>query len=148
MISIVLANATFPDGKRADVHIDGDRIAAFARVGTPSPDGAERIDLGDALLTPAMVDGHIHLDKTLLGLPFQAHRAGDTVAERIAREKELRREIRYSVENRARRLIEIGADELAPILGVELRGHAGRPDEIAEHHRDRTALRVIAGGRR
>ena len=105
MISIVLANATFPDGKRADVHIDGARIAAFAEAGAQSPPGAERIDLGGALLTPGMVDGHIHLDKTLLGLPFQPHRPGDTVAERIAREKELRRETRYSVEDRARRLI-------------------------------------------
>jgi cytosine deaminase len=105
MISIVLANATLPDGKRADVHIDGDRIAAFADVGPPLPAGAERIDLGGALVAPGMVDGHIHLDKTLLGLPFQPHRAGDTVAERIAREKELRRETRYPVEDRARRLI-------------------------------------------
>jgi cytosine deaminase len=105
MISIVLANATLPDGKRADVHIDGARIAAFAEAGAQSPPGAERIDLGGALLTPGMVDGHIHLDKTLLGLPFQPHRPGDTVAERIAREKELRRETRYSVEDRARRLI-------------------------------------------
>jgi cytosine deaminase len=105
MISIVLANATFPDGKRAHVHIDGDRIAALPELGAPSPAGAERIDLGGALLAPAMVDGHIHLDKTLLGLPFQPHRPGDTVAERIAREKELRRELHYSVEDRARRLI-------------------------------------------
>jgi cytosine deaminase len=126
MISIVLANATFPDGKRADVHIDGDRIAAFARVGTPSPDGAERIDLGDALLTPAMVDGHIHLDKTLLGLPFQAHRAGDTVAERIAREKELRREIRYSVENRARRLI----GQVVAFGTTALRSHVDIDSEV------------------
>jgi cytosine deaminase len=105
MISIVLANAALPDGKRADVHIAGDRIAAFAELGAPSPADAERVDLGGALLAPGMVDGHIHLDKTLLGLPFQPHRAGDTVAERIAREKELRRETRYSVEDRARRLI-------------------------------------------
>src|SRR5580692_2000463 len=106
MISIVLANATLPDGKRADVHIDGDRVAAFAEAGAQSQPGAERIDIGGALLTPGMVDGHIHLDKTLLGLPFQPHRAGDTVAERIAREKELRRELRYPVELRARRLIQ------------------------------------------
>ncbi|HLJ69834.1 MAG TPA: amidohydrolase, partial [Roseiarcus sp.] len=69
-------------------------------------DGAERIDLHGALLVPGFVDGHIHLDKTLLGLPFQPHRRGDTVAERIAREKELRRELRYPVEERSRRLIE------------------------------------------
>ena len=36
------------------------------------------IDLAGALLLPGFVDGHIHLDKTLLGLPFQPHRPGDT----------------------------------------------------------------------
>jgi hypothetical protein len=40
-------------------------------------------------------------------------------------------------------LVEIGVDEIAPILGVELRREARRADEIAEHHGDRAAL----GGR-
>src|SRR5262245_42511050 len=39
--------------------------------------------------------------------------------------------------------IEISADEVAPFFGIELRGNAGRTDEIAEHHRDIAAL---AGG--
>ena len=106
MTSTILANAFLADGRRVDVHIDGGRIAAIAETGAPSLAGAERIDLSGALLVAGMVDGHIHLDKTLLGLPFQPHRAGDTVAERIAREKELRRELRYSVEDRAKRLIQ------------------------------------------
>jgi cytosine deaminase len=103
--STILAHATLADGRRADVHIDDGRIAAIAETGAPALAGAERIDLGGALLVAGMIDGHIHLDKTLLGLPFQPHRAGDTVAERIAREKEQRRELRYSVEDRARHLI-------------------------------------------
>jgi hypothetical protein len=39
-------------------------------------------------------------------------------------------------------VIEIGADEVAPVLSVERRREAGRPDQIAEHHCDRTALGV------
>jgi hypothetical protein len=36
--------------------------------------------------------------------------------------------------------IQIGVDEVAPVLWVELRGEAGRANEIAEHHCDRTAF--------
>ena len=36
--------------------------------------------------------------------------------------------------------IEIGADEVAPLLGIELRGNASRPDQVAEHHRQIAAL--------
>ena len=42
--------------------------------------------------------------------------------------------------HRLRRFVEIGVDEVAPVLGVELRGKARRADKIAEHHRDRAAL--------
>src|ERR1700758_2035267 len=35
---------------------------------------------------------------------------------------------------------EISADEVAPLLGIELRGNTGRADEITEHHRDIAAL--------
>ena len=107
MTILILGDASLPDGRRADLRIAEGRIAEIAASGNlAASERAERIDLGGALLVPGFVDGHIHLDKTLLGLPFQPHRRGDTVAERIAREKELRRELRYSVEERARRLIE------------------------------------------
>ena len=42
--------------------------------------------------------------------------------------------------HRRRSFVEIGVDEVAPVLGVELCGETRRADEIAEHHRDRTAL--------
>jgi hypothetical protein len=38
------------------------------------------------------------------------------------------------------RRIEIGVDQVTPVLRVEPRGEARRADEIAEHHRDRAAL--------
>jgi hypothetical protein len=47
--------------------------------------------------------------------------------------------------------VEIRVNEVAPVLSVELRDKARRPDEIAKHHCDRAALgrdfRTL-GGRR
>ena len=47
-----------------------------------------------------------------------------------------------AAETRHRRggLVEIGADQVAPVLGVQPRRETRRADEIAEHDRDRTAL--------
>ena len=39
--------------------------------------------------------------------------------------------------------IEVGVNEIAPLLSIELGGNAGRIHEIAEHHREVAAL---AGG--
>jgi len=100
-----LTNARLADGRRVDVGISDGRIATIDPAGTVSDAAAPTIDLDGALLFPGFVDGHIHLDKTLLGLPFQPHRPGASIAERIARERELRRELRSPVEDRARRLI-------------------------------------------
>jgi cytosine deaminase len=102
----ILADGRLSDGRRVDIEITDGRIARIAAVGTVQAGGAERIALDGALLLPGLVEGHIHLDKTLLGLPFIPHRPGDSVAERIAAEKALRRELSYPVEKRAMRLIE------------------------------------------
>ena len=42
--------------------------------------------------------------------------------------------------DRRRGRVEIAADEIAPVLGVEFRGDAGRADEVAEHHGQVAAL--------
>ena len=105
MTATLIADARLADGRCALVRIEDGRIAEIGEPGAATATDAERIDLGGALLVPGFVDGHIHLDKTLLGLPFQPHRPGDSVAERIAREKELRRELGYPVEERAKQLI-------------------------------------------
>ena len=43
--------------------------------------------------------------------------------------------------------VEVTPHQIAPVLGIELRREARRADEVAEHHRDRTALGVLAGRR-
>ena len=54
---------------------------------------------------------------------------------------ELLQHMAAETRHRSRSLVEIGADEVATIFGVELGRKARRADEIAEHHRDRPALR-------
>ena len=100
-----LAGALLDDGRRVDVRIADGRIAAIEPAGG-GPAGETAIDLGGRLLAPAFVDGHIHLDKTLLGLDWQPHLPGDSVAERIAAEKRLRAGLAMPLAARASRLIE------------------------------------------
>jgi cytosine deaminase len=93
---LALLGARLPDGRVADVQFAEGRIAAIAAVGQKlvGEGGALRestgaIDLAGRLLCPAFVDGHIHLDKTLIGRPWCPHRPGDSISKRIAAEKAL-----------------------------------------------------------
>jgi cytosine deaminase len=79
---MILRNALLPDGSRHDIELKDGRIAAFL---PPSPGES----LG--LVLPPLVDGHIHLDKTLLGLPWLSNQAlGNGVADRIEAERKVR----------------------------------------------------------
>ena len=49
--------------------------------------------------------------------------------------------------HRRRGGVDVAADEIPPILGVEFRGDAGRADEIAEHHGEVAALGGFYGRR-
>jgi cytosine deaminase len=78
----MVRNATLPDGSRHDIDIRDGRIAALRPPTTSEP---------GVLLMPPLVDGHIHLDKTLLGLPWVPNQAvGNTVADRIEAERKVR----------------------------------------------------------
>ena len=78
----MIRNARLPDGSRHDIEIKDGRIAALRPPSEAEP---------GVLLLPPLIDGHIHLDKTLLGLPWVPNQAaGNTVADRIAAERKVR----------------------------------------------------------
>ncbi len=83
---MLLTNARLPHGPGAtslvDVAIANGRIAAI----TPAS-GRTGLDLAGALLLPGFVDGHVHLDKTLWGLPWRPHSGAATVPQRIEHER-------------------------------------------------------------
>jgi cytosine deaminase len=101
---MILANARLPQGGLADVDIAGGLIAALHTSGSTDRPG-ERIDLKGALLLPAFVDGHIHLDKTHWGAPRLPHFEGHSVRERIAAERVERHRVALPIEARASALI-------------------------------------------
>ena len=71
----LLTNLRLPDGGSGGRRIairDG-RIAEIVSLGSPDPGAREVLDLQGDLLLPGLVDGHIHLDKTLFGLPWVSH---------------------------------------------------------------------------
>ena len=80
---MLIKNALLADGSRHDIEVKDGRISAFL----PPSSGAPGL-----FVMPPLVDGHIHLDKTLLGLPWVPNRAGDTVASRIEAERGVRAE--------------------------------------------------------
>ena len=83
-------NATLPGGSTHDIEVAGGRIAALLPASTGAA-GSTDVDLGGALVLPPLVDGHIHLDKTLLGLPWLPNQAaGNRVADRIEAERKVR----------------------------------------------------------
>ncbi|MFJ6217168.1 amidohydrolase family protein [Streptomyces sp. NPDC092296] len=117
----VLADVTLPDGRRADVSLRDGRIAAVHDRGTgrsserssdrgsptgpPTAPDRGRIELAGALLLPALVDGHSHLDKTFLGAPWQPHTGGSSVRERVAAELDARQRLTTPVTERAQALV-------------------------------------------
>jgi cytosine deaminase len=92
---IVLRNAVLAGGDCVDIAIDGGRIASV-RPGIG--DGRQTVDLNKRLVLPALVDAHVHLDKTLLGLPWRSHQAPDTTLGRIEVEKVFRSASPHSVD--------------------------------------------------
>jgi cytosine/creatinine deaminase len=94
-VDTILANARLADGSSTDILIRDGTIAGF---GAAAPDGAATVDLAGRLVLPALIDAHVHLDKTLLGLPWHPHAAANTTQGRIAAEKDLRRTLAWPVE--------------------------------------------------
>ncbi len=103
---LTLRDARLADGRRVDVALADGRIAAIGPAGSLAGEDGPALACRGGLLSPSFVEGHVHLDKTLLGLPLVPHRPGASVADRIRNEKDLRRTLPLGVEARGGRLIE------------------------------------------
>ncbi|MFF7439545.1 amidohydrolase [Streptomyces sp. NPDC008122] len=146
-----LLGAALPDGRTADVHLEDGRVSAVEPhvPGRPALPGA--LDLGGALLLPALVDGHAHLDKTLLGAPWRPHRATTTLQEQIESERESRRTEEVPVAERAaalaRRMVSLGTGhvrshvDVDPDTGLD---HLHALLGVREEFRDRLGIQLVA----
>lgn len=82
-----LTNLRGTDGAPLEILVKDGRIAAL---GASVEGGKDPVDGGGDLVLPALVDSHLHLDKSLAGLPWQPHAAGPDRQSRIDTEKRMR----------------------------------------------------------
>lgn len=146
----LLHDVRLPDGRRADIRIaDGRIVEVGAGLAARHPD-AERVDGRGHLVLAALVDGHVHLDKTLTGLPWMAHRAGPDRQSRIETEQRLRESL-PPVAGRAaslvRQCIARGTAairthvDVTPELGLD---HLRAILEVRERFADSVQIQIVA----
>lgn len=124
MIDLLLRNCRLPDGTLADIRVAEGRIAA---VGASDEPAREVVQVGGRLVTPGLVEAHIHLDKAFLMEGVTAPEG--TLAEAIRVTAEAKR--RFTVEEireRARRVLDLAVRagttamrshvEVDPIVGL------------------------------
>ncbi|MGI8872621.1 MAG: cytosine deaminase [Candidatus Limnocylindria bacterium] len=137
-------------GEPVDVAVEGDRIAAIRPRRQLKANGSTELDAEGGLLSPPLVDPHIHLDAVLtVGEP--RHNASGTLIEGILTWAERKRELTIDdVKRRARQAIHW---EVAQGTGL-IRSHVDVCDpkltalrallELREEVRDLVDLRLIA----
>lgn len=111
MPAAFLTNGLSPEGAPIDIAVEEGRIAAIVPHDAHGAPRAGTIDLGGRLVLPGLIDGHVHLDKTLLGLAWMPHRAGPSVRERIDNERRIQASLGASVAERAGRLVELAVSQ-------------------------------------
>jgi cytosine/creatinine deaminase len=123
---LLLRDGLLPDGRRTDIGCRDGRIAAMGALGD-APSASVR-ELDGRLVTPGLVDAHVHLDKALLST--RAPSLEGTLAEAIRVTGEAKR--RFTIEDiraRARQVLDLavrsgttamrGHVEVDPIVGLK-----------------------------
>ena len=88
-----------------DLLIENGRFAQ-RRPASNTPLAASDIDGQHQLLTAALVESHVHLDKTLYGQPWRPNSAGPTLKDYISNERRILREVTAPIAERAGALLE------------------------------------------
>ena len=78
-LDAILTHCRLADGHLVSIGIADGGIASLSQDAEPSLSNRVPIlDICGDLVLPGLVDGHIHLDKTLMGLPWMPRAVGPT----------------------------------------------------------------------
>ena len=162
-MTVVLRNVRPWGGDAADVTLDGGVIAAVGPVtsagaapaGASSAagpaSGAEVVEGRGRILLPSFSDVHVHLDSTLLGLPFRPHTGASGVWNMMLNDRQNWRHAEASVAERATltlgAMIERGTTRVRSYAQVDADAGLERFEGVLaarEAHRDRADVAVIA----
>src|SRR6266480_324651 len=145
-----LTNCRLADGRLVDIGIVGGTIAAVGEGAASLSNTAPALDMRGDLVLPGLVDGHMHLDKTLTGLPWMGHAAGPTRMSRIETDKAILPHLPLSTEERAGNLIREcvahGTSHLRTHVDINLESGLATLEGVLaalERHRDRT-VQIVA----
>jgi len=149
-VDTFLANCRLADGPLVDIGISGGKIAVLGEGAASLSNNAPTLDIGGDLALPGLVDGHLHLDKTLTGLPWMDHAAGPTRMSRIETDKTILPHLPLSTEERAGNLIREcvarGTTHLRTHVDIDLEsGLANLEGVLAarERHRDQATVQIV-----
>ncbi len=95
-----------PYGSNAEDFLIENGLFTQRRPASPAALGATDIDGQHQLMTPALVESHAHLDKTLWGQPWRPNSAGPTLKDYISNERRVLSEIQSPIAERAGALLE------------------------------------------
>jgi cytosine/adenosine deaminase-related metal-dependent hydrolase len=117
---LILRNVRSAPGKSFDLYIKDGHIQVPEEV-RDFP--ARTIDCDGALALPGMVEAHTHLDKNFLGLPWVANDAGPMRAQKICRERELKRRLKLDAgvqaDRQIRRCVALGTTHIRSHIDVD-----------------------------
>ncbi len=147
-----LTNCRLADGRLVDIGIADGKIAIVGEGAAPAlSNSAPALDIGGDLVLPGLVDGHMHLDKTLTGLPWMGHAAGPTRMSRIETDKTILPHLPLSTEERAGNLIREcvarGTSHLRTHVDIDLESGLAKLEGVLaarERHRDRATVQIVA----
>jgi len=150
-IDAFLTNCRLADGRLVDIGIAGGKIAAVGEGAAASSNSAPELDIAGDLVLPGLVDGHMHLDKTLTGLPWMGHAAGPTRMSRIETDKTILPHLPISTEERAGNLIREcvarGTTHLRTHVDIDLESGLAKLEGVLaapERYRDRVTVQTVA----
>ena len=148
----LLTNCRLADGSLVDIGIAGGHIASIgARGSTALSNSPPILDIGSDLVLAGLVDGHMHLDKTLMGLPWMGYAAGPTRMSRVETDKTNLPYLPPSTEERAGNLIREcvarGTTHLRTHVDIDLESRLSKLEGLRaarERHRDRATVQIVA----
>ncbi len=145
----IFQNALLPEIGLTDIVVSNERITSIGKVVEPT--NAHVVDLGGNLVLPGLVDGHMHLDKTLFGLPWMPHSAGPTRMSRIETDKEILPKLPVPARQRAAllldRCIANGTAHVRTHVDIHLEMGLAPLEEILavrEAYGDRVTIEIVA----
>ena len=139
-----------PDGHAAEDLLIEDGLFKDRRPATNAPLAVTDIDGQHQLLTAALVESHVHLDKTLWGQPWRPNSAGPTLKDYITNERQVLRGIDAPIAARAGALLEncIARGSLTMRCHVDIDPefglrHVEAMQDLRERYRDLIDLQLV-----